>query len=108
MPFYRFACRQCGFEKKKLTDYETAKAHKESCPSCGSEVSFAVGRPLAIGKETKDEYRGITAELDVKEKLLERANKHFNEHELDRIVAKEGKEFAIRQGWLNEDGTKKK
>ncbi len=108
MPFYRFACRNCGFEKKKLTNWETAQSYKETCPTCSSDVTFAVGNPSAIGKETKDEYRGISSELDVKERLLERSQKHFYEHEIDRIIAKEGKEYAIRQGWLNEDGTKKK
>jgi putative FmdB family regulatory protein len=107
MPFYRFSCRDCGFETQKLMAYDKARALKEPCPECGKEISFAVGKPNAIGRETKDEYRGISADLDVKEKLLERANKHFVEHELDRVVAKEGREFATRQGWLNEDGTKK-
>lgn len=108
MPFYRFACRECGFEKKKLTDYATARAHTEGCPSCGAVVSFAVGSPTALGKETKDEERGVSTDLDLHDKLRERSTKHFHEHELPRIIEKEGKEFAIRQGWLNDDGTPKK
>jgi putative FmdB family regulatory protein len=108
MPFYRFVCRACGFEKQKLTSYDTARTLEEACPECGGTVSFALGKPNAIGRETKDEYRGISNDLDVKEKLADRAHKHFMDHELDRVIAKEGKEFAIRQGWLNEDGTKKK
>lgn len=108
MPFYRFACRQCGFEKQKLTSYDEARKHVEACPSCGSEVSFAVGKPNAVGRETKDEERGISNDIDHGEKLADRAKKHFQEHDLPRLIEKEGKEFAIRQGWLNEDGTTKK
>jgi hypothetical protein len=108
MPFYRFSCRTCGFEKQKLMAYDKAKTHEEACPECSSPVTFALGKPNAIGRETKDEYRGISSDLDVKDKIKERAHNHFMEHDLDRLVAKEGKEFAVRQGWLNEDGTKKK
>lgn len=87
---------------------ENAKGHKEPCLACGGEMTFGIGSPNSIGRETKDEERGISNDLDQNEKLRERSRRHFQEHELPRLIEKEGKDFAIRQGWINEDGTIKK
>lgn len=67
-----------------------------------------LGRPEALGKETSDEYRGKSIDLDLKQKLGERAERHFREHDLPRIIEREGKEFAIRQGFLDPEGNSKK
>lgn len=88
--------------------YEKAQVHTEPCPTCKAPIAFALGKPSSIGRETKDEDRGISNDLDLKDKLRERSNEHFRTHELSRLIEKEGKDFAIRNGWINEDGTVKK
>jgi putative FmdB family regulatory protein len=103
MPFFRFTCRACGYEKERLMDAARARAHQEPCPECGSTASLAASAPNAIAKETKDEYRGKSVEMDISEKLERRAREHFEKHDLPRLIEKEGKEFAIRQGFLDPD-----
>jgi len=58
--------------------------------------------------EATDEYRGKSNPQGLKKQLLERSTEHFKKHELPRIIEKEGKEVAIRQGWLDIEGRPKK
>lgn len=109
MPFYPYRCAKCGFEKQKLLSPDKAKSYSEVCPSCKEDVlKYGLGTPQALGKETKDEYRNKSVEQDLGEKLLERSNEHFRKHELPRIIEKEGKAFAIEQGFITEEGIPKK
>jgi len=108
MPFYRYYCETCGFEKQKLLNPDRVSGYAEDCPSCVKPLAPKLGRPEALGKETADEYRGKSIDLDLKHKLGERAGQHFLEHDLPRIIEREGKEFAIRQGFLDPEGNPKK
>lgn len=108
MPFYRYHCETCGIEKQRLLSPDKVRVHKESCPVCGKPLALKLGRPEALGKETADEYRGKSVDLDLKQKLAERSKRHFLEHDLPRIIEREGKEFAIRHGFLDPDGNSKK
>lgn len=57
-----------------------------------------------LGKETADEYRNKSVSTDIKQKVEERSKEHFVKHDLPRIIAQEGLEFAKRQGFVDEDG----
>lgn len=108
MPFYRYHCETCGIEKQRLLSSEKAQGHAEACPTCGRPLALKLGRPEALGKETADEYRGKSIDLDLKQKLGDRARQHFLDHDLPRIIEREGKEFGIRQGFLDPEGNPKK
>jgi putative FmdB family regulatory protein len=103
MPFYRFKCSACSFEKEKLMTLVKAKSHEEVCPECGSRVSLSIGKPNAIAKETSDEYRGKSIEMGISDKVLQRSKDHFQKHDLPRIIEEHGKEFVVRQGFVDPD-----
>ena len=107
MPFYLFQCRSCGNQSRQLLSASKIKSHVETCNKCNSVMEQGFGLPNVQGKETLDEYRGVSANLDIKQKIADRAHEHFVKHELPRLIQKEGKEFAIRQGFIDEDGTPK-
>lgn len=82
---------------------DKAREYTETCPSCGSQISFALSKPNAIAKETSDEYRGKSVEMGIQDKLLKRSEDHFQKHDLPRLIEKHGKEYAVRQGWIDPD-----
>ncbi len=84
-----------------------AEVYQENCPSCGSELQLRLGKPSALAKETTDEYRGKSLDQGLNEKLLERSKAHFRQHDLPRLIEKHGREFAIRQGWIDDEGKPK-
>lgn len=108
MPFFNFHCNACSHEHRKLTTLKIACELSHTCPECQSgDVSARLGAPAALGKETSDEYRGKSVDQNLKEKIQERNHAHFVKNDLPKIIEKQGKEFAIRQGFIDEDGRAK-
>ena len=108
MPFYTYRCDKCPTVKKSLTTLEKAKAHYEQCPACDSgKLRYSIPKPNSVAKETLDEYRGKSVEMDLTQKLEDRSREHFKKSDLPRLIEEHGTEFGIRNGWLNEDGTTK-
>lgn len=104
MPFYRFKCPQCEFEDKKLLTAEQKEKFAGACQVCGTPLVETLGTPSVSEKVTMDEYRNKKVDANIGDKIKERNKEHFEKHELPRIIEKEGKEFAIRQGWLTPEG----
>lgn len=108
MPFYCFACTDCGQQQKLLMSKAKADAFNE-CPSCGSSnIKQRLGRPEGRSVETADEYRNTKLVSGVSQMVDERAQDHFRTHDLPRIIAEQGLEFAQRQGFVDQDGRPKK
>ena len=108
MPFYTFRCDKCISLKKRLLNLDKAKYHSEPCDACSDGVlRYTMPKPNSVAKETLDEYRGKSVEMDLTKKLEDRSREHFKKSDLPRLIEEHGTEFGIRNGWLNEDGTVK-
>lgn len=103
MPIFLFLCKACDREVKKLLLPSNSK-NPQTCSRCGSMMSRILGTPSARGVITADEYRGTKCDENIKEKLRERSDVHFVEHELPRIIEKHGHEFAVRHGFIDIEG----
>lgn len=102
MPVFIFVCPGCGTTDKKLLTLKEARTLRVPCPGCQTgTLELQMGTPSALAKTTGDEYRGKSVDLDVKEKLKDRAHDHFVKHDLPRIIEKEGMAFAQRQGFVD-------
>lgn len=75
--------------------------YKGPCPKCQSDMIPVMGTPTSKAVTAGDEYRGVKHDLDIKDQIKERSAEHFKKHELPRIIEEQGKEFAIRQGFIN-------
>lgn len=85
---------------------DRAKEYSEECEACETgTLSYTLPKPNAVAKETLDEYRGKSVEMDLERKLEDRSREHFKKSDLPRLIEEHGTEFGIRNGWLNEDGT---
>lgn len=105
MPFFVFVCGRCNADKKVLTTLKEAKSASYSCPVCSNaSMELRIGSPSVLAKETTDEYRGKSNIQGLSDKLKDRSHDHFVKHDLPRIIATQGKEYAIRQGFINEEG----
>lgn len=107
MPMYRYCCRPCKWDTKKLMSAKEAEAFSGACPWCGIALSRVISNPNTQAKETLDEYRGSTVDADINQKVEDRAKEHFRKHDLPRIIADHGIEFAKRNGFVDEDGNPK-
>ena len=105
MPFYKFICRHCNLEiKKLLRGPKDAEGYSGACHICGHALYFALGKPDKQAVETVDEDRGKKSIQGIEKMIDERASEHFKKHELPRLIEKEGLETAIQQGWVDETG----
>ena len=85
---------------------DKAKEHFEECHSCNDgTLRYTLPKPNTVAKETLDEYRGKSVEMDLNRKLEERSHEHFKKSDLPRLIEEHGQEFCVRNGWLNEDGS---
>jgi len=108
MPFYSFKCDKCNSLKRHLMTLDRAKAHFEDCEACDDgKLTYTIPKPNAVAKETLDEYRGKSVEMELTRKLEDRSHEHFKKTDLPRLIEEHGTEFGIRNGWLNADGTVK-
>lgn len=108
MPFYRYHCRLCDSETKKLLKYFEVKDHVEECPICLIPMEQTMGNPSSRHMVTADEYRGKKYDEDINKKLRDRAQNHFQKHELPRIIEKHGTEFCLKQGLIDIEGNPKR
>ena len=107
MPFYMFICDGCQrVEPPKLMTRKDADGFSGGC-ICGHALRIIMGTPTTQAKETVDEHRDKTVIADVERKLDDRAMQHFREHDLPRIIADHGREFAKQHGLIDEDGSPK-
>lgn len=104
MPIYRFRCINCDRDEKKLMTAKEADEFSGACFVCGEPLSRVIGVPSTSSKETVDEYRGKTVDTGINDKIAERAHDHWVKHDLPRIIATEGKEYAVRQGFIDSEG----
>jgi hypothetical protein len=66
-----------------------------------------ISAPSLRSMETADEYRDKKTVQDVGQMSHDRAREHWRKHELPRFIEKNGIEEAIKNGWVNPDGTPK-
>ena len=104
MPIYRFRCENCKRDEKKLLTSSEADEFSGACFVCGEPLVRILGVPSTQSKETVDEYRGKSVDSDIKDKISDRAHDHWVKHDLPRIIATEGKEYAVRQGFIDIEG----
>jgi putative FmdB family regulatory protein len=104
MPIYRFRCNTCNRDEKKLMTPKEADAFSGACFVCGKPLSRVLSIPSTQAKETVDEYRGKSVDSDIDNKIAERAHEHWVSHDLPRIIAEQGKEYAVRQGFIDVEG----
>jgi putative FmdB family regulatory protein len=105
MPIYRYACPADQSTKSLMR--KVSEADESVKCQCGAEMARQIGEPHARAVETGDEYHGLKMVQGVREMATERAREHWRKHELPRIVEREGKEFAVRQGFIDEEGNVK-
>jgi hypothetical protein len=115
VPLYRYACPECKDEKVvMLKASETDWKHPEcycrfaaGLPPLQTEMVRMMGTPNLRAVETGDEYHGLKAVQGIKDMTTERARDHWRRHELPRIVEKDGKEKAVEQGLIDQEGNPK-
>jgi hypothetical protein len=107
MPIYRFICKPCNREERRLLKKEEADAFSGACKVCGQPLTQVLGMPEAHIVETADDYRGKTVVNDIEKKLDARARDYFNKHDLPRLVSEKGIEWCKQQGFLDQDGRPK-
>jgi hypothetical protein len=107
MPIYRFICEQCGAEYKRLMRASQMEAYSGACIICGAPVVLTVGKPEGRAVETADEYKNKKKVQDAEKLVLERAQEHHRKHELPRIIADRGIDYARENGLVDEDGRPK-
>lgn len=70
-----------------------------------------MGRQIPIpsirAMETSDEYRNKKNVQDINKMSEERVKEHWRKHELPRFIEQNGIEAAVKNGWVNPDGTPK-
>jgi len=103
MPIYSFICKNCKFTQKKLISAKEAE-NLIDCAICNSKLSRILGIPSSLSRQTVDEYRGKQVEENIDDKIETRAHEHWVKHDLPRIIATEGKEYAVRQGFIDIEG----
>jgi hypothetical protein len=107
MPFNWFRCPTCGQQK------ETWKKN----PRCnhGQESGFEVAMvkilvpPQTKMMEPRSKDKGVSVMKGLNEILRARAKEHsrLNDHD-EFIQEKQNKLLSVSQGWLKQDGTKRK
>ncbi len=71
------------------------------------QMERQLSAPSVRSLETADEYHGIKNVQDNSKMVDERAKDHWRKHELPRFIQENGVEAAIKNGWVNPDGTPK-
>lgn len=104
MPFYNFECPSCNAQTKRLLPAKDIEKRQPTCQACGSAMERRMGTPEPLGKQTLDEYRGLSVSENLKDKLTERSNDHFRKHEIPRLIEKHGREYALQRGWIDLEG----
>jgi putative FmdB family regulatory protein len=104
MPLYRYRCNNCNRDEKKLMTAKEADEFSGACFVCGEPLTRVLSAPSTSAKETVDEYRGKSVDANLNDKIAERAHDHWVKHDLPRIIATEGKEYAVRQGFIDVEG----
>lgn len=103
MPIYTFICKNCRSTKKKLISAKEAE-NLINCTNCNGVLHRTLGAPSSLSKQTVDEYRGRQIEQNIDDKISSRAHEHWVKHDLPRIIAAEGREYAVRQGFIDIEG----
>lgn len=104
MPIYRFRCNNCNRDEKKLMTPDEADGFSGACFVCGEPLVRVLGVPSTSAKEIVNEYHGKSIDAEIDSKISERAHQHWVKHDLPRIIATEGKEYAVRQGFIDSEG----
>ena len=115
MPLYRYACPECKVEKVVMLKASEADWNHPLCAcrlAAGvrplqTEMVRQVGTPSVRAVETGDEYHGLKSVQGVRDMVTERSRDHWRKHELPRIIEKEGKEKAVEQGLIDQEGNVK-
>lgn len=107
MPIYRFVCKPCQLEEKRLMKKEDAEKFSGACSMCGQPLTQIIGVPDGQFKVTVDEYRDKKVVSDLEKKLDDRAQQYFNKHDLPRLIDEKGVEWCKQQGFLDPDGKPK-
>lgn len=105
MPIYRYHCVACHSDKK--VTLLKAGTEKVFCDECGNDMARVLSPPMARSMETADEYRDKKIVEGVDKMVDERANEHFRKHELPRMIAENGEDWARERGLIDEDGRPK-
>lgn len=107
MPLFRFACK-CGQSKRILLP--NAKAAREltpPCEKCNEKMFATYGTVQSNEYTTGDEERNKKHLVGVQNLLKERSDEHYKKHELPRIIAEHGEEYAKEHNLIDEDGRSK-
>lgn len=102
MPFFLYLCDACDLQTKKLSNRPDAS--NVQCKACGGVVRQVLGSPVVELRETTDEYRSKSNDPEIRRKLKDRAQTHYKEHSLPRVIEEKGKEFAMETGLVDHEG----
>jgi len=107
MPFFRFLCK-CGADEVRLLldSSQMAKETKIIC-ECGLERYAARGTVQSNEYVTGDEDRNRKYLAGVQQMLTERSRENYRRHELPRIIAEKGEQYAKENKLVDEDGKSK-
>jgi hypothetical protein len=107
MPFILFLCKFCQIKDSRLLPRVKIQKTKIDCPKCGKHMTRVLGVPNAREIQTADEYRNKKVPANIDQMVEERANQHFREHELPRIIDEKGLGYAQEHGLADQDGKAK-
>lgn len=108
MPIYLYLCPECGSQVKLFKSISSA----DDLPDCSdghilTKMNRQISIPSVRAMETSDEYRNKKNVQDINKMSNDRARDHWKKHELPRFIEQNGMDAAIKNGWVNPDGTPK-
>jgi hypothetical protein len=106
MPLFKFLCK-CGKEKRLLLPRaKDARGLSPPC-ECGEKMFAVYGAVQSNEYTVADEDRNKKHLVGVTKMLEERSNEHHRKHQLPRIIAEHGEEYAKDNNLIDEDGRSK-
>lgn len=99
MPLRLWECTVCGHQ---------LQSKKDGNQHCDHIMTQVITAPLTKFMEKTDADRGKSAMVDQQKTLKERARKHSREVDTHDLIQGNERELAIKNGWINGNGEKRK
>lgn len=109
MPVRYFECPECGAMTRTLKRVKPTCVHAETAKSYPMEEVLVA--PELKFQEYKDHVAKEKGKAQLKDQdriLRERTRSHSREHEMHDLVQSNDREEAVRNQWINEDGSVRK
>ena len=107
MPLKWFHCDICDSEIRTF-DPDPICTHGGDTSRPPRDMTELLVAPKTKFMEKQDDFRGKSRLRDQEKILRKRAREYSRENEMHELIANNPKEEAVKNGWVNREGVKRK